>query len=362
MQLLLLLFSLVWVLSSRGVTAFQSPTKRSCHRRRKISLLYARKHLLYTQQHAYERFLNDTTLLNDEEFYSSHSLGDDESSLQEQQFHEHIMSILTSTERSSNRQSALTAYEELMGMAKLYRKSKQQPPRRWRNNNRLINLRMAFEIDNDEIPSSSSEVNTLLWRSRSIVQPSIESYEQVAKALVSSAVFNKIGGWAVIRLLEQMLAQVDQVHSATGDLELVSECINANLIEALSKVGDGPSARRIVRRENKQSNVVQRKHQVGTNKETSTIEKGSSYGDRTDDSDIVAAKENTTATIVEERTEQMTTEGDVVVDQNVHDEEEDLQEEVATPVRKTSNALTYAKKIHTYYSNDQHKSKVAPQL
>ena len=153
MQLLLLLFSLVWV-NSRGVNAFQSPTKRTCHQRRKISLLYARKHLLYTQQHAYERFLNDTTLLNEKEFYSSPSLGDDESSLQEQ-FHEHIICILTSSERSSNQQSALTAYEELMGMAKLYRKSKQQPPRRWRNNNRLINLRMTFEIDNDAISSPS---------------------------------------------------------------------------------------------------------------------------------------------------------------------------------------------------------------
>ncbi len=351
MQLLLLFFSLVWV-CSKGVTAFQSPTKRTCHRRQKISLLYARKHLLYTQQHAHERFLNDTALLNDEEVYLSSSLGDDESSLQDL-FHEHVMGILTSSERSSNQHSALTAYEELMGMAKLYHKSKQQPPRRWKNNNRLINLRMTFEIDNDDmISSSSSEVNTLLWKSRSIVQPSIESYEQVAKALVSSAVFHKIGGWAVVRLLEQMLAQVDQVHSASGDLELVKKCINANLIEALSKVGDGPSARRIVHREKKQIDVVQRKHQMGTNKETSTIEKGSSFGDRTDDSDIVAAKENTTAAIVEERTEQITTEGDVVVDQNVHDEE----------VRKASNALTYAKKIHTYYSNSQHKSKeVAPQ-
>ena len=193
------------------------------------------------------------------------------------------------------------------------------------------------------------------------MQPSIESYEQVAKALVSSEVFYNIGGWVVVRLLEQMLAQVDQVHSATGDFELVKKCINANLIEALSKVGDGPSARRIVHLEKRESDVVQRKHRVDTNKETSTIEKDSSYGDRTDDSDIVAAKEDAIAAIVEERTEQMTAEGDVVVDQNVRDEEEDLQEEVATPVRKTSNALTYAKKIHTYYSNDQHKSKVAPQ-
>jgi hypothetical protein len=177
------------------------------------------------------------------------------------------------------------------------------------------------------------------------VQPSIDSYEQVAKALVSSAVFHNIGGWSVVRLLEQMLAQVDEVHTASGDLELVKECINANLIEALSKVGDGPSARRIVHRENKQSGDVQRKHQVDTKKETSTIEKDSSYGDSIDDSDIVVAKENTTAAVVEERTEQIATEGDV-----------------ATPVRKTSNALTYAKKIHTYYSNSQHKSKeVAPQ-
>jgi hypothetical protein len=217
---------------------------------------------------------------------------------------------------------------------------------------------MTFEIDNDEISSSSSsEVNTLLWQSRSIVQPSIESYEQVAKALVSSAVFYKVGGWAVVRLLEQMLAQVDQVHSASGDLELVKECINANLIEALSKVGDGPSARRIVHRENKQSDDVQRKHQVGTNKE-----EDSSYGERTDDSDVVVAKKDTTAAIMQERTEQMTTEEDVVVDQNAQDEEEELQEEVATVRKTVSNALTYAKKIHTYYSNSQHKSKeVAPQ-
>ena len=89
MQLLLLLISLFWVVSSRGVNAFQSPTKRTCHHRRKISPLYARKHLLYTQQHAYERFLNGSALLNDKEFYSSPSLGDDDSSLQEQ-FHERV--------------------------------------------------------------------------------------------------------------------------------------------------------------------------------------------------------------------------------------------------------------------------------
>ena len=51
---------------------------------------------------------------------------------------------------------------------------------------------MTFDIDNDEV-SSSSEANTLLWQSRSIVQPSIESYEEVAKALISSEVFHNIG-------------------------------------------------------------------------------------------------------------------------------------------------------------------------
>ena len=192
-----------------------------------------------------------------------------------------------------------------------------------------------------------------------------------------------------------MLAQVvDQSNNVSGgQLESVKECINANLIEALSKVGDGPSARRIVHREESSSSkrrsedVVQTKKQQQkkkTTKETSIMPKSIS-SQKTDESDVVAtaAEENSTVAIVEECIDDMiemtdhdiqgskfdsnTTDEEMVTDQNiaalqeVQEGEEEVASIAAPVVTKASNALTYAKKIHTYYSNSQNNPKAAPQ-
>lgn len=393
-QLLLLLmpmssFLLVgWLLSlHHTATAFQPPRNYPRH---KLSLR-ARKHILYTQQHAYQRISNETSALisSDRSFPSSN--GDDETSLQVK-FHEHITNMLN----VKSQQKVLKAYNELLTMSNMSKKPKQQPPRHWnKQSERRIKLRGMFEIDTE---TSSSDVGTgeLRWKG-SVVQPSFDSYTAVANALLSTIVFRQIGGWEVCRLLEQLLAQVDRQSSdGGGDVEAVKECINANLIEALSKVGDGPSARQILYRE--KIARVQKQKEV----ERDLIEKEVKIHPRRKPrrNDVVvrasaaaAARGNATVAVKEGRkvnrralladkfetksnkreqqqlvgeaaqaevvgdTYLKSAETDVMTDNHNDDELDEGPQEVVT---RASNALSYAKKIHNCYSDSQHDKQAAP--
>lgn len=397
-----------------SVSAFNSPHSSP---RRKISLK-ARKHILYTQQHTLQRILNDTTAPLKNEIPPPQN--DDELSSLQMQFHLHIMNMLN----AESHQKVLTAYNELLGMSKLYKKSKQQPPKHWnRRSERIIKLRDLFEIDKETSGIVCVTNEHLHWRG-SVLRPLFESYEEVANILTDPTVFRKIGGWEVCRLLEQMLAQVDhQSSDDDGDddgINAVKECINANLIDALSKVGDGPSARQIVYREK----IARVKKQKVAEREM--IKKEISPHQKSQNDNVVAVtaavRENSTVAIAEERMDEISLlanqfENDIreirgselnsVETEDIvfhrHELEEEREEEpqirqqvsesrrtqddttgselnsVATEdtvedhgdrlggeqqevVPRVSNALTYAKKIHNFYSESrQHEKKVAPE-
>jgi len=396
-----------WLLGlHHTANAFQPP--RNCPRQT-ISL-QARKHILYTQQHAYDRISNGTTaLLNSNEVPSSSDDDDDESSLQ-MKFQEHIQNMLN----VESHQKVLMAYDELLTMSKMYKKTKQRPPRHWNTRSeRIIKLRGVFEIDKEE---TSSDVGTgeLRWKG-SVVQPDNKAFEEVANALISPIVFRRIGGWEVCRLLEQMLAQVDRQSSDNGggdDVESVKECINANLIEALSKVGDGPSARQIVYREKiarvqKQKEaeremikkeirpprrkllkngvfaaVAARDSPVATTE--GQIDESRMPADQ-HDNDTRSSELNSVRSeeIVvhrhepedEEEQQQQVGESAKAADDaksislasvatggnTTKDHDDDKVEEVPQEVLpRASNALTYAKKIHNCYSDSQHDKQAAP--
>ena len=303
-----------------SASAFQTPRIGSL--RQKISL-QARKHILYTQQHAFQRIQNDTAALLNSEILPPLPRDDedeDESSLQ-MKFHEHIMTMLTN-DKSSHPKEVLTAYDELLGMSKLYKKTKQQqqqqqqPPQHWnkRSSERVIKLRDMFEIIDKEISSSSSSsseisATELCWKG-CVLQPSFDSYEEVANALISSIVFRKIGGWEVCRLLEQMLAQVDRQSSNSDDgsdddgVKTVKDCINSNLITALSKVGDGPSARQIVYRE--KIARVQKRKEVEKEMIQKEIRPRQKLQKRNDVAVAAAARENSTVASTKERIDEIT--------------------------------------------------------
>ena len=112
------------------VSGFQSSSgNNNCHRQQKISL-QARKHILYTQQqNAYQRISNNngTSALLSSSDVSSPSDDDDELSLQKK-FQEHIKNMLN----VNSHQKVLAAYDELLTMSTMYKKSKaQKPPRHW---------------------------------------------------------------------------------------------------------------------------------------------------------------------------------------------------------------------------------------
>lgn len=381
-----------WFLSlHHTASAFQPPG--NCPRQ--TMSLQARKHILYTQQHAYERISNyTTTLLGSSDRPSSSSNDDDDDESIQVKFHEHITNMLN----VESQQKVLMAYNELLTMSKLYKKPKQQPPRHWnRQSERRIKLRGVFEIDTE---TSSSDVGTgeLRWKG-SVVQPSFDSYTAVANALLSTIVFRQIGGWEVCRLLEQLLAQVDRQSSdGGGDVEAVKECINANLIEALSKVGDGPSARQILYRE--KIARVQKQKEV----ERDLIEKEMKIYPRRKSrrNDVVvraaaaaaaaaATRGNTTVAINEgqinrsalladkfetkdkEDKQQLVGKSDQAADvrdtylkseatdnMNENRTDDELNEGTQEVVTRASNALTYAKKIHNCYSDSQHDKRAAP--
>jgi hypothetical protein len=432
-----------------GSSAFQqSPSSSSICPRQAISL-QARKHILYTQQHTLQRISNDTAAPLKNEITATPR--DDESLSLQMQFHEHIMTMLTSNV-DSHPKVVLLAYNELLGMSKLYKKSKQQqrqqqlPPRRhWnrQSSERIIKLRDMFEIDNETSSSSSlssdvgdgSTNEQLRWKG-CVLQPSLESYETVANTLLSSTIFRNIGGWEVCRLLEQMLAQVDHPSSNDNnvgggnddDVDAVKECLNANLIDALSKVGDGPSARQILYREEKIAAARSVQQQKEVEKEMIKEEIRPHQKSQKSDDVVVAAatRENATVAIADERMNEITlladqyendlrdvrgselnnsdTKDDIVVHRHELEEERkdhqqqqqqargstltanaargselnsvatqdttkdhdddyegERQQEVVLP--RVSNALTYAKKIHNYYSdsNRPHDKNAAPE-
>mmetsp|Transcript_24755 Transcript_24755/g.37334 ORF Transcript_24755/g.37334 Transcript_24755/m.37334 type:complete len:768 (+) Transcript_24755:78-2381(+) len=397
-----------WLLGlHHTANAFQPP--RNCPRQT-ISL-QARKHILYTQQHAYDRISNGTTaLLNSNKVPSSSDDDDDESSLQ-MKFQEHIQNMLN----VESHQKVLMAYDELLTMSKMYKKTKQRLPRHWNTRSeRIIKLRGVFEIDKEET-SSSDVVGTgeLRWKG-SVVQPDNKAFEEVANALISPIVFRKIGGWEVCRLLEQMLAQVDrQSGDGGGDVEAVKECINANLIEALSKVGDGPSARQIVYREKiarvqKQKEAERDMIKKEIRPPRRKLLKNGVFA-------AVAARDNSTVATTEGQIDESTLPADqhgngtkssefnsvrgeeIVVHRHEPEDEEEHQQQVGESAKaaddaksislarvttgddttkdhgddkveevpqevvpRASNALTYAKKIHNCYSDSQHDKQAAP--
>ncbi|KAK1733980.1 pentatricopeptide repeat-containing protein [Skeletonema marinoi] len=396
-----------WLLGlHHTANAFQPP--RNCPRQT-ISL-QARKHILYTQQHAYDRISNGTTaLLNSNEVPSSSSDDDDDESSLQMKFQEHIQNMLN----VESHQKVLMAYDELLTMSKMYKKTKQRPPRHWNTRSeRIIKLRGVFEIDKEE---TSSDVGTgeLRWKG-SVVQPDNKAFEEVANALISPIVFRRIGGWEVCRLLEQMLAQVDrQSGDGGGDVEAVKECINANLIEALSKVGDGPSARQIVYREKiarvqKQKEAEREMIKKEIRPPRRKLLKNGVFA-------AVAARDSPVATtegqIDESRmpadqhdndtrsSELNSVRGEeIVVHRHEPEDEEEQQQQVGESAKaaddaksislasvatgddttkdygddkidevppqevlpRASNALTYAKKIHNCYSDSQHDKQAAP--
>jgi hypothetical protein len=164
-----------------------------------------------------------------------------------------------------------------------------------------------------------------------------------------------------------MLVQVDQFSNSREPNE-VQELISACLIEALSKVGDGPSARKIIHLENKrdgdqkkeeameeaikQSNPLQKEaHEndvVSPEEKNSKVANAHHHDRDLRDHDLCGSKLNSLV-------------DNAVADRNVLDEE--LKKEISgvATTTKASNALTYAKQIHTHYSNSQHDTRAAPQ-
>lgn len=381
---LLLLLLGGWFLGlHHTVSSFHSP--RNCPRQT-ISL-QARKHILYTQQHAYQRISNGTAALLSSNDVPSPSDGDDDDELSlQKKFHEHIQNMLN----VESHQKVLAAYDELLTMSKMYKKSKQQPPRHWNTRSeRIIKLRGVFEIDTETSDVGKGE---LRWK-RSLVQPSFDSYEAVTNALLSTIVFRRIGGWEVCRLLEQLLAQVDRQSSDGGDddVQTVKECINANLIEALSKVGDGPSARQILYREK----IAHVQKQKEVTKELIEQEMKIRPRRKPWKNDVVfaaAAQDNATDAIIggeiveneivahqhelandddeEQQQQQPDRESALAADardnyvetdnKNESLNDDKFEEGPQEVVPRASNALTYAKKIHNYYSDSQHDKQAAP--
>ena len=360
----------------RPSRAFQP---RHCPCRRK-TFLQARKHILYTQQHAYRKISNGTsTLLGNER---QHSCNDEDESSLKLRFHEHIMSMLN----VETHHKVLMAYNDLMGMSKMYKNSKRQPPiGRNRKTERIIKLRDMFEIDKET--SSDVGINKLRWKG-TLLQPSLDCYEEVANALVSPVVFRKIGGWEVCRLLEQLLAQVDQ-QSRDGDdddVQAAKECINANLIESLSKVGDGPSARQILHREKiarvqkqkeAEKRIIERETlwprrrsrkngavdfigddstPANANRDTKEEVDDSQLLEEENDSDI---KEIALSSEEEQGRELQNSANTGATEDQVGNKVDEDRKEVV-PVTRASNALTYAKKIHNCYSDSQHDKQAAP--